>query len=221
MSNSVLAPPILSAVPGRRAAAKERTRRKIMAAAKRMFSAIGYERTTIRDIAAECGMSTGAVFASFTSKAELFGVLVLADRLAAYEIIGDTLRARLEDPGATVDDVLLAMFESAYRSRAENLPFVQVAMSAAWSTELGDYIRKVIAHRPISDHIAVALQAAVDRGQLSTGADIPLLSQMLWDCALGMIPRAVFDGWSVDRLEEQLRAEIRTILGGFRPRPAG
>jgi len=220
MSTPLSALPGQRSVEGRRAASKDRTRQQIMATAKHLFSTFGYERTTIRQIAAEARLSTGAVFASFAGKSDLFLALVIEDRVAAYEIVGETLRERLEDPAAEVEEVLKAMFESAYRCRAENVPFIQVAMSAAWSTDLGPAMRKVLANWPISDHISRALEAAVDRGQISPDADVPLLSQMLWDCALGMIAHAVFDGWSADQLGGQLCDKVRTILAGSRPEAA-
>lgn len=55
-----------------RAASKERARLTILAAAKRLFEAGGYEAATIRGIASAAGYSTGAVFASFKDKAELY-----------------------------------------------------------------------------------------------------------------------------------------------------
>src|SRR3546814_6547492 len=51
-------------VPTRRTLAKQQTRAKVLAAARRLFSEEGYEGATIRDIAAAAGMSTGAVFAT-------------------------------------------------------------------------------------------------------------------------------------------------------------
>lgn len=56
----------------RRQAAKVATRAKVLAAAKALFEAVGHERATIRDIAAKAGMSTGAVFANFKDKADLY-----------------------------------------------------------------------------------------------------------------------------------------------------
>lgn len=56
----------------RRDLAKARTRGKVIAAAKACFSARGYEAATIREIAKVAGMSTGAVFANFAGKAELY-----------------------------------------------------------------------------------------------------------------------------------------------------
>ena len=60
----------------RRALAKQRTRRQLLDAAKRLFNERGYEAATVREIAAAAGLSTGAVFASFADKADLFGEVI-------------------------------------------------------------------------------------------------------------------------------------------------
>lgn len=52
----------------RRQLAKARTVAKVKEAARFLFVNVGYEATTIRDLAARIGMSTGAVFASFENK---------------------------------------------------------------------------------------------------------------------------------------------------------
>jgi AcrR family transcriptional regulator len=63
---------------GRRAAAdKARTRRRLVAAAERRFLRNGFHATSLAEIAAEAGVTTGAVYASFAGKDDLF--------LAAYE----------------------------------------------------------------------------------------------------------------------------------------
>jgi AcrR family transcriptional regulator len=59
----------------RRAEAKVATRAKVLDAAKVLFEAGGYEAATIRSIAHVAGMSTGAVFANFASKAEVYRAL--------------------------------------------------------------------------------------------------------------------------------------------------
>lgn len=56
----------------KRQEAKAVTREKVLKAGRTCFGAYGYERATIRDIAATAGMSTGAVFASFADKAALY-----------------------------------------------------------------------------------------------------------------------------------------------------
>lgn len=58
----------------RRQAAKLRTSAKVMNAARLLFQTKGYDATTIRMIAKEAGMSTGAVFANYQDKAELYAL---------------------------------------------------------------------------------------------------------------------------------------------------
>src|SRR6202008_2947156 len=71
--------------PTRRALAKLQTRNKVLAAARKLFSEHGYEGATIRDIAAAAGMSTGAVFANFSDKSDLFREIMITDMGALAE----------------------------------------------------------------------------------------------------------------------------------------
>lgn len=56
----------------KRAEAALRTRAAVLAAAKTLFEHHGYEAVTLRQVAAEAGMSTGSIFAHVADKAELF-----------------------------------------------------------------------------------------------------------------------------------------------------
>ena len=56
----------------KRKLAKAATRQKVLDAGRALFAAVGYEKATIRDIAARAGMSTGAVFANFEDKQALY-----------------------------------------------------------------------------------------------------------------------------------------------------
>lgn len=58
--------------PDRRAQAKARTQQRVLAAARTLFDRDGYATATIRAIAKEAGMSTGAVFANYEDKADLY-----------------------------------------------------------------------------------------------------------------------------------------------------
>lgn len=57
----------------KRQLAKAATRQKVLDAARKLWATPGsYERGTIRAIAREAGMSTGAIFANFEDKAALY-----------------------------------------------------------------------------------------------------------------------------------------------------
>src|SRR6185312_12108963 len=55
-----------------RAEQRRNTEARILEAAKRMFADLGYERTTIRGVAAAAGVDGGLVMHYFGSKVELF-----------------------------------------------------------------------------------------------------------------------------------------------------
>lgn len=56
----------------RRQLAKIQTADRVLKAARSCFALVGYERATIRSIAVEAGMSTGAIFANYADKAALY-----------------------------------------------------------------------------------------------------------------------------------------------------
>lgn len=56
----------------RRTASKIRTTEKVLEAARKLFARDGFKAATIRAIAAEAGMSTGAVFANYKDKTDLY-----------------------------------------------------------------------------------------------------------------------------------------------------
>jgi AcrR family transcriptional regulator len=58
--------------PGSRAEQRRRTEARILDAAARVFGADGYERTTIRAVAAAAGVDAGLVMHYFGSKQELY-----------------------------------------------------------------------------------------------------------------------------------------------------
>jgi AcrR family transcriptional regulator len=195
----------------RRAQAKLQTREKVLQAAKRLFIDRGYEAATIRDIAQEAGMSTGAVFANFTDKNDLFHAVIDADMEWQLEQLD-----ALADHGGPVDVVLAELFAIGYRRQIEQLPLLQAAVGLSWSqglnNELGDRPHFSRAMSVVSEQ----LRKAVERGELRKDIDVALLAEMLWDAYAANYRRAVFDGWSLARLTERFASQTQVILAGAR-----
>jgi AcrR family transcriptional regulator len=68
------------------------TRQALIAAAATVFARRGYHRASVEEIAAEAGMTSGAIYSNFDGKEELF--LAIADaqvesRVAEIEAVGD------------------------------------------------------------------------------------------------------------------------------------
>src|SRR3989344_5684347 len=170
-------------MPTRRALAKQQTRAKVLAAARQLFSTEGYEGATIRDIAAAAGMSTGAVFANFADKSELFREIMVAD-LAALEEAMIEAAAR----GRNVDDALLKIFSAGYAFYKSQMPLARAAFGMSWSCEDGQALRGIAHVQHIVDLFGEQLSLGVARGELSQECEIKLRSQMLFDAYLANYP---------------------------------
>lgn len=193
----------------RRQAAKVRTRQKVLDAARTLFAERGYEPATIRDIAKGAGMSTGAVFANFQDKAELFEA-VLAEDMAR---LADALKAAVAAENS-VRGRLLAALTAAYHAQLEHLPLVQAVVSRSWFQPVAAEMRSRAALRPVTGVVADILQAAVAEGEVRQDADVRLLGELVYGAYVANYRHAAYDGWGIEQLTAQIGKQIDVILAG-------
>jgi AcrR family transcriptional regulator len=179
----------------RRQLAKQRTRLKLLEAARALFAERGYDAATVRDIAAAADLSTGA---------DLFNEVILAD----YEQVLGLVR-REPDDGRPVKDRLLALLTHAYAAHLGQPRLVQAIMSFSWMRDIRADQRGA---RRVLDHLADMLLGGVDRGELPRQLDVCLTSEMVWDCYVSNYRRAIFDGWDLAALRERLASQIDILL---------
>jgi AcrR family transcriptional regulator len=196
--------------PTRRALAKQATREKILASARDLFAEKGYEGATIRDIAAAAGMSTGAVFASFADKAELFQE-ILATRT-------ETLVATMAEAGreGDVDKALLEMFTRGYELNFGDLPLLQAAVAVSWTPAQGPQLLKFGGRNRIVAVIEAVIVRGVQNGDLKQSTPTARVAVMLWDLFLASFRFAAFDAWSVEEMRKLTKEHIDVVLAGFR-----
>jgi len=101
------------------------TRTRLLRAAADAFAARGYDGTRVADIAAAAGVSNGALYAHFGSKAEL---LVASIRAHGGRVLADLLAA---DPERPVADLLLQVGRSLPRRRDDRSYLAAEALIAA------------------------------------------------------------------------------------------
>lgn len=195
----------------RRALAKQQTREKVLQAARQLFTERGYEGATIRDIARAAGMSTGAVFASFADKSELFGDILTADHAAMAEAMSRAVEGQTK-----VEPALMTLFKAGYDFHYAQLPLLAAGLGVSWSWSPAAEQRNRESIRPMRDLILQQLRAGVERGELVERHDLRLVTSTLWDVFVRSYRRAVFDGWSADDLLSALRDQVDLILAGLR-----
>ena len=196
--------------PTRRSLAKQQTRAKVLAAARRLFSEQGYEGATIRDIAAAAGMSTGAVFANFSDKSDLFRAIMVTDMTTLADAMRDAA-----GHGNGVEDTLLRMFAAGYGFYQTQLPLARAAFGVGWSPQDGPALRSAAPVQLLNSLMAEQLTQAAERGELKD-EDLALRAQMLFDTYLSNYPQAIFENWTVEALQDRSRDQIRILLAGAR-----
>ncbi|MGZ8407523.1 MAG: TetR family transcriptional regulator [Caulobacteraceae bacterium] len=194
---------------GRRAESKAKTRRKVLESARHMFAERGYEGATMREIASHAGMSTGALFANFTDKADLFNEVMSedlqaqAERLQAVQAGDKPLRQALIDGMRT-----------GYEFHLEQLPLLRAAIGVSWTHGLAGELGERPINAAVIGYFVEALEAAQANGALRKDADVKLAAEMLWDVYMANYRRAVFGGWKVKQLTDYATRQIDLLLAG-------
>lgn len=193
----------------RRQVAKIRTRQKVLDAARALFAERGYEPATIRDIAKGAGMSTGAVFANFQDKAELFEA-VLSEDLAR---LAETMKAAAGGE-STLRGRLMAVLGAGYHGSLEQLPLVQAVVARSWFQPVAAEMRTRAAVTPLLAVVSDALQTGVREGELRQDVDVRLLSELIYSAYLSNYRRAAYDNWDMAALTNQMGKQIDAVLAG-------
>lgn len=195
----------------KRALAKLRTRESLLASARRLFAERGYEAATVRDIAAGAQLSTGAVFASFSDKAQMFEEILDADARALSRTMYQV--ASLSDRRPR--ERLAAVLAAAYAFHLRQLPLLQATLSRGWrhSGEAEAFDRE--RQRPQRAVLEDILRDAVRSGELGSGLDIDLAADLVWQAYQSNYRFAAYDGFDLPALTQRLERQLDLIFSGI------
>jgi AcrR family transcriptional regulator len=187
------------------------TRARLLRAAADAFAARGYDGTRVADIAAAAGVSNGALYAHFGSKAEL---LVESLRAHGGRVLADLLAA---DPERPVADLLLQVGRSLPKHRDDrNYLAVEALIAARRHEDVARPMRAYIGER--AGWLAGLMLAGQAGSELDRSLSPDALAHFCLLLAFGSYLltdelRAVDEaGWS---------ALLVRIVGALAPAPAG
>src|SRR5690349_3635940 len=133
------------------------TTERLLRAAADVFGARGYDGTRVSDIAEAAGLSNGAMYAYFASKADL---LVGAVRAHGRRLVTDLIAA---DPSRSIADVLLETGRSLRRRpEPEGYLVIEALVAARRDDAVAGSVRPYIRER--ADWLAALVQEAQARG---------------------------------------------------------
>ncbi|MGS2647626.1 TetR family transcriptional regulator [Streptosporangium sp. LJ11] len=154
------------------------TRERLLRAAAEAFAQRGYDGTRVADIAAAAGVSNGALYAHFDSKAELL--------VAALRAHGPQLLAKLfaADPDRPITELLAVVGRGLPRRRAAHGYLIVEALVAARRDEdVARPMRDYVGER--TDWLAGLVRAAQNDGELDGALSPDALSHFCLLLAMG------------------------------------
>jgi AcrR family transcriptional regulator/ferredoxin len=193
------------------------TRERLLRAAADAFAERGYDGTRVADIAAAAGVSNGALYAHFTSKADL---LVDALRTHGRRLLADLFAT---DPSRSIMDLLLVIGRWLPRRRdARGYLIVEALVAARRDRDVAEPMRAYIGER--ADWLAGLMHAAQAGGELDRALSPDALAHFCLLLAMGsaLVPpdlHAVDDGeWAalLSRLVTALAPASATTQTGQR-----
>jgi AcrR family transcriptional regulator len=128
---------------------RERTRAALLEAARELVRERGYERTTLQDVAARAGMTSGAIYGNFKNRDDLFVALGLtywppiAPRVRPDATVADVMRALAEATLSAIPErrpvasgrltgMAYALNHEAMRAKVQEITAASYAMGAEW-----------------------------------------------------------------------------------------
>lgn len=157
-----------------------KSRARILAAARDLFNEHGFDRATLRAIAARAGMGASSIYRHIRSKEEL-----LIDDLAARQEEAWQRFRRVDDRGHRTRDRVLAFFDEQHRLLSEDPDFTTIALRALTHPEARVARRVLALHDRTIGLLAEILLTGRMRGDLARDADVMQASRALFHAALG------------------------------------
>jgi AcrR family transcriptional regulator len=182
-----------------------------MRTAREVFSERGYERTTFREIAERIGLTRPAVNHYFPDKESLYQSLFDSARDAV-------IQAAVSRAGEqrTLAGQLAAFLDAATQVDSQDRSFAKFMAASVLDgfrhPQLQDSARRQIDE--VRGFLRQALTAAVDRGEIPAGIDLPAVTEMLVAVLWGMGLYAGFLG-THDQLESVVAMVSRLLQGAL------
>ncbi len=185
------------------------TRAALVSAGRRLFGRSGFAATSVEDLARDAGVTTGALYHHFPTKAALFE--------AVFETVHLELMAASRDAAARADGPieLLALGFEAFLDKVLEPDVQRIVITDAPSV-LGPAKFTELDERYAFAAIVAALEAAADKGALR--ADDP---QTLATLLLGMLQRGgmlIASSTEPVATRDAVAATLRSILAGLASR---
>lgn len=189
---------------------KAQTRERILHAAMTRIKHYGYGKTTMAEIAADCGMSPGNIYRFFEAKIDI--AEAMARRHYAEQHIETAAIARQQN--LKPDERLRALFSKKMRDNyhlvEENAKVLEVA--EVLSRERPIFSNEQLAAERV--FLAALLEEGAEKGVFIKG-DYVFIAEMLQSATAKFSFPQMFSQLTLDKLERELNGVLDLLLNGL------
>jgi AcrR family transcriptional regulator len=193
---------------------KEATRGRVLRAARELFETLGYQGTTIREIARHAGVSVGSVFTTFASKGEILSQ-VMQDRLDPLYAELDRVMPHLR--GSTADR-LRTMFAIHFSFETARTRLFLAHIAAAYDWTLPPSARPYGGTPRLQEIIRECLIKGVAEGDVDGGVELQEVIDLLMAAYAWTFRLAITQNADAKAMTEAMDRQIGLIADGCRPR---
>ena len=195
---------------------KHERRQAVLAAAKSLIAAKGYDKTTIEDIAAAAGLSTPTVYNYFGTKLDLLLALYLEDREIALDKLAKIVERSWKDPL----DLFLAMLDADLHEEVDVVSHAlwrQIAAAEATQNEG----RHHATFKGINDRHLAAITAAarkmVEEGLLAADTDVKAVAELFHYLSEGFYRKVIATtDTRFAAFRNDAKRQLKVMLAGIR-----
>lgn len=198
--------------PGRPPAAKAaETRKRIVRAARQVFSERGYDAATFQAIALRADLTRPAINHYFASKQVLYRAVM--EQTEALVVAAAIERARAE---TTMVARISAFIAATTQADSENRSAVAFLITSVLESQRHPELSRVENNslRKAREFLTSAVNDAIQQGELSADTDIPALTAMLLAvlCGVGFYAGFVGSMQEIDAISGQLHRLLVGVL---------
>ena len=193
-----------------RARSKVLSREKIIQAATEMFSTLGYEAASLRDISKHAGLTTGALFANFTDKLELFNYVFEVEQERVFALVYAAF-----DDGLDTRACMLKKIKIGYEAVAGKQRLFMSAFVMNWTKEQSREKDFVGVGFRIREMARFVLNRGIERGEIDAAQDIDTASLVLEELILATLRFAYYQDLNSDQVVAHLSPQLAIVIKGL------
>jgi len=195
---------------------KTATRDRILHAAMARIKHYGYGKTTMAEIAADCGMSPGNIYRFFEAKIDIAEAMARKHYADQHAILSQMARSTKQNPEERLREIL-------FRKMRENFQLVEchakiLEVAEVLASERALFFNELMAIERVI--LAALIQEGVERGELAA-VDAEFAAEMLQAATVKFSFPQLFSQLTLPKLERELTGVLDLLFSGLRARSTG